>query len=195
VLLASDSSALPAAIATIGMMSDFRKMARDPEHRRNFEKLLYLGAKRGDGDLVEERLSWGIDPNCVFAKGRTPLIANVRGFCPSAETVRALLKYGADPSLTDESGLTALDHARRKLARIQARLRRRPCKSSSLDENDQLKLSPEEQAELDEIRREVGGEHEYLRMWWKERLRAARRVFNDPDQIEQIMAILEEASA
>jgi len=176
-------------------MSDFRKMARDPEHRRNFEKLLYLAAKRDDGDLVEERLSWGIDPNCVFAKGRTPLIANVRGFSPSAETVRALLKYGADPSLTDESGLTALDYARRKLARIQARPRRRPRKSPSLDENDQLKLSREEQAELDEIRREVGGDADYLRMWWKERLRAARRVFNDPDQIERIVAILEEATA
>jgi Ankyrin repeat len=175
-------------------MDDFRKMARDPEHRRNFEKLLYLAAKRGDADLVAERLSWGIDPNCVFAKGRTPLIANVRGFCPSAATVRALLERGADPSLTDESGLTALDYARRKLARLQARPRRRPRKSPSLDENDQLKLSPEEQAELDDIRRETGGDADYLRMWWKERLRAARRVFNDPEQIEQIVAILERAS-
>ena len=60
-------------------MSDFREMARDPEYRRGFEKLLYLAARRGDADLVAERLSWGIDPNCNFAKGRTPLIANVRG--------------------------------------------------------------------------------------------------------------------
>jgi hypothetical protein len=192
--LTSNPRALAAPVATIGSMDDFRKMARDPEHRRNFEKLLYLAAKRGDADLVAERLSWGIDPNCVFAKGRTPLIANVLGFCPSAATVRALLERGADPSLTDESGLTALDYARRKLARLQARPRRRPRKSSSLDENDQLKLSPEEQAELDDIRRETGGDADYLRMWWKERLRAARRVFNDPEQIEQIVAILERAS-
>ena len=50
-------------------MDDFRSMARDPEHRRRFEKLLYLAAKRGDADLVAERLSWGIDPNCVFSGG------------------------------------------------------------------------------------------------------------------------------
>jgi hypothetical protein len=175
-------------------MSDFRSMAGDPAHRRNFEKLLYLAARRGDADLVAERLSWGIDPNCTFARGRTPLIANVRGSCPSAATVRALLDHGADPGLTDESGLTALDHARRKLARLQARPRRRPRKSPSLDENNQLRLSAEEQVELDELRRELSGDdREYLRMWWQERLRAARRVFNDPDQVEQIVAILEAA--
>jgi hypothetical protein len=171
-------------------MSDFRDMARDPKHRRSFEKLLYLAAKRGDADLVEERLSWGIDPNCIFAKGRTPLICNVKGFSPSAETVRALLKHGADPNMMDEAGLTALDYARRKLAKLQARPRKRR-KSPSLDENDQLRLSPEEQAEFDKLREEVGGDRDYLRMWWKERLRAARRVFNDADQVEKIVELLE----
>src|SRR5207249_11770564 len=91
-------------------MGDIRDMARDPEHRRTFEKLLYLAARRGDADLVAERLSWGIDPNCTFAKGRTPLIANVRSANPSAATVRALLDHGADPSLPDETGLTVLDY-------------------------------------------------------------------------------------
>ncbi len=176
-------------------MDDFRSMARDPEHRRSFEKLLYLAAQRGDADLVAERLSWGIDPNCGFSRGRTPLIANVRGSCPSAATVRALLERGADPSLTDESGLTALDYARRKLARLQARPARRHRKSPSLDENDQLRLSPEEQAELDKMRRELDGDdaRDFLRIWWQERLRAARRVFNDPDEVEKIVAILEGA--
>ncbi len=177
-------------------MDDFRSMARDPEHRRGFEKLLYLAAQRGDADLVAERLSWGIDPNCVFAKGRTPLIANVRGSSPSAATVRALLAHGADPGLTDESGLTALDYARRKLARLQARPARRPRKSPSLDENGQLRLSAAEQEQMDRMRRKFGAEdaRDFFRIYWQERLRAARRVFNDPDQVEQIVVLLEAAA-
>jgi hypothetical protein len=175
-------------------MDDFRSMAREPEHRRLFEKLLYLAAKRGDADIVAERLSWGIDPNCTSPRGRTPLIANVRGFCPSAATVRALLEAGADPSLTDESGLTALDYARRKLAKAQARPSRPRRKSPSLDENDQLRLNAADQADFETMRRELhGADRGFLRTWWQERLRAARRVFNDPLQIESIVAILEEA--
>lgn len=175
-------------------MDDFRSMARDPEHRRNFEKLLFMASKRGDADLVAERLSWGVDPNCVFAKGRTPLMANIRGSCPSAATIQALLKQGADPSLLDENGLTALDYARRKLSKLQAMPAEPRRKSSSLDENDQLQLSEGEQAELDSMRRELAGaDPEFLRIWWQERLRAARRVFNDPDQVEKIVTILEAA--
>ncbi|HET6576516.1 MAG TPA: ankyrin repeat domain-containing protein [Fimbriiglobus sp.] len=175
-------------------MDDLRGMARDPEHRRGFEKLLYLAARRGDADLVAERLSWGIDPNCRFAGGRTPLIANVRGSSPSGATVRALLKHGADPDLIDESGLTALDHARRKLARLRSRPARRRRKSPSLDENGQLRLNPAEQDEFDRMRRELGDDaRDFLRIWWQERLRAARRTFNDPDEVERIVVILEAA--
>jgi hypothetical protein len=176
-------------------MGDFREMARDPEHRRTFEKLLYLAAQRGDADLVAERLSWGIDPDCRSAKKRrTPLMANICGSCPSAATVRALLASGADPGAIDLAGLTALDYARRKLARLQAHPRE-PHKSPSLDENNQLQLSAEEQAELDRMRGELGDDaQEFFRVWWQERLRAARRVFNDPDQVEQIVSILEAAS-
>jgi len=176
-------------------MDSMRDMARDPEHRRAFERLLYLAARRGDADLVAERLSWGIDPNCAFGNGRsTPLIANVRDSCPSAETVKALLDRGADPNQTDEAGLTALDYARRKLAKLQAKPRKRR-KSPSLDENNQLRLSPDEQEELDRMRRELPDpDPEFFRIWWKERLRAARRVFNDPEQVEKIVEILEAAT-
>lgn len=173
-------------------MDDIRKLATDPDHRRNFEKLLYLAAQRGDADLVAERLSWGIDPNCIFGKGRTPLFANVRSFCPSAATVQALLASGADPFHMDHAGLTALDYARRKLARLQARPRRRR-KSPSLDENNQLRLSPAEQAELDKMRRDVNGDADFLRIWWQERLRVARRRFNDPQEVEKIVELLEGA--
>ena len=66
-------------------MDDMRDLARDPKHRRRFEHLLYLAAQRGDADLVAERLAWGIDPNCTFARDsphlapRTPL----NGDCPA----------------------------------------------------------------------------------------------------------------
>ncbi len=177
-------------------MSDFRSMARDPKFRRQFEKLLYLAARRGDADLVAERLSWGIDPNCRSASGRTPMIANARGHSPSAATVRALLQSGADPTLTDHSGLSALDYSRRKLMRLQAKPRRKPKKSPSLDENNQLQLSAEEQAELDNRRGELAGDaREFMRNYWQTRLRAARRVFNDPEQVEQIVSLLEAATS
>jgi len=173
-------------------MDDFPSLAQDPKHRRNFKKLLHLAALRGDPYLVAERLSWGFDPNCTFAHGRTPLIANVRGSCPNAASVRALLQGGADPTLPDATALTALDHARRKLARLRARPSRRRRKSPSLDENNQLRLSPAEQAELNKMRRQLAGDApEFLRTWWQERLRAARRVFNDPHELEQIVALLE----
>lgn len=175
-------------------MDFFRELARDPKQRRELEKLLYMAAKRGDADIVAERLSWGIDPNCTFAHARTPLMANVRGSCPSAAAVKALLDAGADPTLMDDTGLTALDYARRKLAQLQSRPARKPRKSPSLDENNQLALAPEEQAELDDLRRKLGGDHrDFLPVWWRERLRAARRVFNDPQQVEKIVELLEAA--
>lgn len=176
-------------------MSDFRDLMGDPRHRRRFEMLLRLAAKRGDADLVVERLSWGIDPNGTSKRGRTALIANCRGHSPNVATVKALLAAGADPTLTDIKGLTALDYVRRKLARIQSHPPRAPVKSPSLDENNQLQLGPEEQEELDKLREEISGtpeeKVEYFRMFWKERLRAARRTFNDPGEIEQIVEILE----
>jgi len=179
-----------------GMDDDFRQMARDPKHRRRFEKLLHLAVERGDADLVAERLSWGIEPNCAFAKGRTALIAKVRSSCPNAATVQALLKHGANPNLMDEAGLTALDYARRKLSHLQSRPKRRVRKSPSLDENNQLQFSPEEQAKLDRMRGELSPEdyRDFFRIYWQERNRAARRLFNDAGEVERIVELLEAAA-
>lgn len=175
-------------------MDELGDMASDPKFRRHFEKLLYLAAKRGDADLVAERLSWGIDANCRTDRGTTPLIANIRGSCPNVATVRALLAAGADAAVMDNAGLTALDYARRKLSRLKLRPRPKPEKSPSLDENNQLQLSDWEQAELDPMRQELTGDHaEFFRIYWQERLRAARRVFNDAGEVEEIVALLEAA--
>ena len=168
----------------------------NPKLKPLFEKLLRLAASRGDADLVAERLSWGINPNAQSKKGRTALIANAAGHSPNATVVRDLLKAGADPTLMDHRGLTALDYARRKLAKIMSRPRKPPRKSPSLDENDQLILSKEEQEHLDEIRREHPDmAKEFIRGYWKERLRAAKRKFNDPDEVEKIVDLLEAATA
>ena len=44
------------------------------------------------------------------------------------------------------------------------------------------------------MRRDLrGADRDYLRIWWRERMRAARRVFNDSDQVEKIVEILEGA--
>jgi hypothetical protein len=107
-------------------MDDIHSKAQNPEDRRGYEWVLYLAAKEGDAKMVAQWLrcqwlGWKIDPNCGFSKGRTPLIANARGTWPNATLVRSLLAHGADPSLTDEFGLTALDYARRKLAQLQTR--------------------------------------------------------------------------
>lgn len=174
-------------------MDDLGDMARDPKHRRRFEKLLYLACKRGDADLVVERLGWGVDPNCTFGRGTSPLMANIRASSPSAATVKALLKAGADPMQLDEAGLCALDYARRKLAKLESKPREAAV-SPSLDENGQLQLSDDEQAEVDAMRKEVGNDREFMRMWWQERLRAARRVFNDPAEVRKIVELLEAAS-
>jgi len=173
---------------------DFRDMVGDPKCKPKFEALLRLAAGRGDAEQVSERLSWGIDPNCESKAGRTPLICNVTSDSPSAAVVTALLKAGADPSHLDHKGLTALDYARRKLSRLQSRPRKPPRKSSSLDENGQLILADYELEMFEETRRESPHiAREFINSYMKERLKAARRVFNDPDEVEQIVELLEAA--
>ena|SRR5436190_3179941 len=175
-------------------MSDFRDLVHDPKCKPRFEALLRLAAGRGDAEQVAERLSWGIDPNCETKTGRTPLICNVTSSMPSSGVVKALLKAGANPNHIDHKGLTALDYANRKLARMNLRPRRPPRKSPSLDENDQLILAPFEQEMLDEVRREhPDWAKEFVTGYIKERIKAAKRVFNDPEEVERVIDLLEAA--
>jgi hypothetical protein len=173
---------------------DFRDMVRDPKCKPKFEALLRLAAGRGDAEQVAERLSWGIDPNCETKKGRTPLIVNITSCCPSAGVVKALLKSGAEASHLDHRGLSALDYARRKLARLQSRPRKPPRKSPSLDENGQLILADYELEMFEDMRRKHKRiAKDFINTYMKERLKAARRVFNDPDEVEKIVDLLEAA--
>ena len=173
---------------------DFRDMVRDPKCKPRFEALLRLAASRGDAEQVAERLSWGIDPNSETKTGRTPLIVNVTSSCPSSGVVQALLKAGTDDSHTDQRGYTALDYARRKLARINLRPRKPPRKSPSLDENGQLILADYELEMFEETRRDNPKiAREFINGYMKERLKAARRVFNDPYEVENIVDLLEAA--
>jgi hypothetical protein len=143
---------------------------------------------------VAERLSWGIDPNCETKSGRTPLIVNVTSSSPSSGVVKALLKAGADDAHADHRGYTALDYARRKLARMNLRPRKPPRKSPSLDENGQLILADFELEMFEETRREhPESAREFINSYMKERLKAARRVFNDPDEVDAIVELLEAA--
>ncbi len=175
-------------------MSDFRDLIHDPKCRPRFEELLRLAASRGDAEQVEERLSWGIDPNAAGKLGRTALIINVKGHSPSSAVVKALLKAGADVTHIDHKGLTALDYARRKLARINQKPRKPPRKSPSLDENGQIILAKFEQRMMDEVRRKSPDiAKEFIEDYIRERVKAAKRVFNDPVEVEQVVELLEAA--
>jgi len=49
-----------------------------------------------------------------------------------------------------------------------------------------INLSAAEQDELDEMSRALAGDdRDVLRVWWQERLRAARQGFNDPDHVDR----------
>ena len=94
----------------------------------------------------------------------------------------------------DETGLTALDHARRKLSRLQSRPRVPIANLARSTKQPTPSQPATEQEQLDAMRRELpGADREFVHIWWQERLRAARRVFNDPEQVEQIVEILEAA--
>jgi len=175
-------------------MSDFLDLINDPKCKPKFEALLRLAAGRGDAEQTAERLSWGIDPNCQSKAGRTPLICNVTSCSPSSGVVRALLKAGADATHIDHKGLSALDYANRKLARMNLRPRKPPRKSPSLDENGQLILSRHEQKWFARVRREhPDWAKEFITDYIKERIKAAKRVFNDPSEVEKVIDLLEAA--
>lgn len=70
---------------------------------------LHLAAMFGDEEqrLIASLLTWGAEVNALNKVGWSPLhLASITG-APNA--VQGLLAYGADPTLKDRRGLTALD--------------------------------------------------------------------------------------
>ena len=85
-------------------------------------------SERGHVSYVRRVLRTGIDVNHVNHLGWTALLEAVilgDGSPPYQEIVRALLKAGADPSVADADGVTALEHAEsRGQAAVAAIVRR-----------------------------------------------------------------------
>ena len=110
-----------------------------PTHPRSEE--LFDAVQNGDADVVSELLAAGVPPGCVNDDGCTALMLAAEGEAACVELllggtplnhrnaagdtalilaikyedlaiVKALLGAGADPSLADDEGKTALDHAR-----------------------------------------------------------------------------------
>jgi ankyrin repeat protein len=64
------------------------------------------GGKSGTLPMLQALLTAGADPNARFDGERTPLM-----WC-GPEVIRVLLEHGADPTLTDHAGSTALHYTR-----------------------------------------------------------------------------------
>lgn len=151
-------------------------------------RLLFIRIGKGDAEQVREVISWGGDPNWKTRAGRPAMIKAVRGMIVESAVVKALLDNGADPSVTDELGHTALDHARRRLAKYEGRPRKPARRSPSLSPGGELILTKREWNFIDKMEREHPGfADDYLH----ERRKAAERVFDTPGNLERIVKLLE----
>jgi hypothetical protein len=132
-----------------------------------------------------------VDPNVCDRRGRPALIAAVRALILESGVVDALLEAGADPKATDAQRMTALDHARRRFERLGPgpdRVRRSP----SLDASGNLRLRPEEQEFMEQMRREHPDmADEFIEMYFQERRKAALRQFMPRRELRIIVSRLE----
>src|SRR6186713_2746542 len=78
---------------------------------KSLNEQLHTAAASGDTAAVLRLISKGAKVNARGFFGRTPLIS--AAVCNRPETVKALLEHGADPSLTDDMGITAVQAASR----------------------------------------------------------------------------------
>ena len=155
------------------------------------KKRLFNAIGVGDIERVQEVLALGIDPNTRDQRGRPAIVKAARARIPESGVVDALLDAGADPQAADDSGLTALDYARRRLARLGPGPDR-PTKSQSLDEHGNLVLDDDEQEFLEQIRREHPDQaDEITDVYIQERRKAALRQFMPRRELRIIIDRLE----
>ncbi len=152
--------------------------------------LFFLRIGKGDAEQVQETLDWGADPNWRTKKGTPAIIKAVRQMTVESSVVDTLLKAGADPSVTDDKGLTALDHARRRLLKWEGKPRKPPRRSPSLTPHGDVRLHPEEHKFIEEMTAKYPEfEMDYL----ASRRKAAERVFDTRGNLERIVETLERA--
>jgi len=154
-------------------------------------KLLLIRIAKGDGPEVAEAIGWGADPNSRTGRGVPAIVRATRGSLITAAVVKALLEAGADPTATDPAGLTALDHVHRRLLKYEGKPRKPPRRSPSLTPGGEVKIQPEEWAELDRVEREHPEfAEEFIDNYLAARRKAAERVFDTRGELERMLALL-----
>jgi hypothetical protein len=154
-------------------------------------KRLFNSIRVGDIERVQDVLALGVDPNIREQRGRPAIVQAARALIPESGIVDALLEAGADPDAADDSGLTALDYARRRLAGLGPG-QDRPTRSKSLDAHGNLVLDAEEKEFLEKVRRDhPDSADDFAELYTQERRKAALRQFMPRRELRIIIDRLE----
>jgi hypothetical protein len=157
-------------------------------------KLLFIRIGKGDGPQVEDTIMWGADPDWRTKKGTPAIVRAVRGINASATVAAVLLRQGADASALDATGLSALDHVRRRLLKYEGKPRKPVVRSKSLSPGGELILDEKEWEHLEKARADKAFGEEYVTMYLEERRKAAERVHDPRGELEKMLALLESAA-
>jgi hypothetical protein len=111
----------------------------------------------------------------------------VRGLTIEHPVVTLLLARGADPNALDTFGLTALDHARRRLLKWSGKPYKKPRRSPSLTAGGELNLPDWEWAAIERMREK---HPDFVEDYIEGRRIVAERVFDTRGNLEKIVDIL-----
>lgn len=161
--------------------------------KRSAHNRLFVAITGGNPSFIRLLVNeFNADPNHRDLRGRTCLMRAVRGRIVELAVVQTLLEVGADASLTDAEGLTALDHALTRLATYEGKLRKPPRRSPSLTPHGDIKLRPFEHRALDRMHETHPAiAEEFEAGYLLARREAAERVFDTRGNLEQIVRHLE----